>query len=191
MNKHKDIRGVSAPSIVIAVLAVVIIAGTGYFAIRPQSSPSGTAQAPVSEKKLPDGTMVKPDGTIVKTDGTMIKPNEAIVKNEDEPTVKSTVTGYVDYSAAAFAAAKDQKRVLFFHAVWCPTCKAANMDLTANTGKIPSDVVVFKTDYDSERELKAKYGITYQHTYVQVDVAGNAVTKWNGGGVNEILRNIQ
>ena len=42
-----------------------------------------------------------------------------------------------------------------------------------------------------EKELAKKYGITYQHTYVQIDSAGKELTKWNGGGAAELLVNIK
>jgi thiol-disulfide isomerase/thioredoxin len=94
---------------------------------------------------------------------------------------------YMDYSEADFAAAGDSKRVLFFHAPWCPTCRPADREFRERANEIPEGVVVFKTDYDSETELKQKYRITYQHTYVLVDEAGNEVSKWNGGAVDELL----
>ncbi|PJC37194.1 hypothetical protein CO046_01635 [Candidatus Peregrinibacteria bacterium CG_4_9_14_0_2_um_filter_53_11] len=97
-----------------------------------------------------------------------------------------TPGSYVVYSPAAFEAAKDKKRLLFFHAAWCPLCQTANADINAHLEDIPADVVVFKTDYDTEQALIKKYGVTYQHTFVLVDVNGNEVKKWNGGGLKEI-----
>ena len=55
-----------------------------------------------------------------------------------------------------------------------------------------------KVDYDSasgaksqEIALKPKYGVTYQHTLVQVDANGNQVKKWNNSyTLEEILREI-
>ncbi len=103
----------------------------------------------------------------------------------------NTETRYVDYTPEAFAAVSGRRRVYFFHASWCPTCKAANTMLMENQSAIPEDVVVFKTDYDTNDELKKKYNVTYQHTFVQVDDQGNEVTKWNGGDVNQLIRNIR
>ena len=36
-----------------------------------------------------------------------------------------------------------------------------------------------------------KYGITYQHTFVQIDAEGKEITKWNGGKIDELLTNIK
>lgn len=96
---------------------------------------------------------------------------------------------YTEYSKNAFAAAKGKKRVMFFHASWCPTCKAANGEFSGNPDGIPEDVVLFKTDYDKEAELKKQHGITYQHTFVLVDENGKELKKWNGGGLTELAAN--
>lgn len=96
---------------------------------------------------------------------------------------------YLDYSNEAFDAAKNKKRVYFFHAKWCPSCKAANAEFIGNLDKIPTDVVLFKTDYDTEVALEKEYSVTYQHTFVYVDAAGKEIKKWNGGGVAELATN--
>lgn len=93
---------------------------------------------------------------------------------------------YVPYTKAAFDAAKAEKRVLFFWASWCPNCRTANEDLSANAATLPKGVKVFKVDYDKEAALKRQYAITYQHTFVLVDGAGKALKTWTGGGVKEI-----
>ncbi|MDP3763650.1 MAG: thioredoxin family protein [bacterium] len=108
-----------------------------------------------------------------------------------KPFVQSASDRYIDYSPSAYAQTAEKKRVLFFKASWCPTCNAANKDYTDNLSSIPEDVVILKVDYDKETELKKQYGITYQHTFVQVDKNGNSLTKWNGGGVNELLANLR
>jgi hypothetical protein len=67
----------------------------------------------------------------------------------------------------------------------------ANQDFTTNSARFPEDVVVFRTDYDKETALKTRYGVTYQHTFVQVDANGNELAKWNGGGLAELLQNLK
>lgn len=96
---------------------------------------------------------------------------------------------YLPYSRAAFDAASGTQRVLFFAAAWCPNCRAADADITKNLGRIPGNVTIFKTDYDRETALKRRYGITYQHTFVLVDARGNALKKWAGGKLDQILAN--
>jgi thioredoxin 1 len=96
---------------------------------------------------------------------------------------------YVDYTKETFDKAATQKRVLFFKASWCPTCRSADKDFMANLKKLPENVVIFKADYDTEAALKTKYNITHQHTFVFVDKAGKALKTWSGGATAEILEN--
>ncbi len=95
--------------------------------------------------------------------------------------------GYIAYNAKDFAADTANKRVLFFAASWCPSCRGADADIKANLKKIPKDVVIYKTDYDTETVLKQKYGVTHQHTFVYVNAKAEALKKWSGGGLDEIL----
>jgi thioredoxin 1 len=98
---------------------------------------------------------------------------------------------YQVYSPAAFDAAEGQTRVYFFHASWCPTCRFAERQINANLDRLPEDVVIFRTDYDTYGSLKSEFGVTYQHTFVVVDDDGNVVKKWTGGNFDVILRNLE
>jgi thioredoxin 1 len=98
---------------------------------------------------------------------------------------------YIEYSKVAFDKAAGQKRVLFFAATWCPSCRSADKDINANLKTIPATVMIFKADYDLQTELKTKYGITHQHTFVYVDKTGKAIKTWSGGGTAEILAAIK
>lgn len=108
-----------------------------------------------------------------------------------QPKTSQTTSRYVVYSQVGFNAAKDKRRVLYFHAPWCPTCRPLDKALTDNPNQIPEGVVVFKTDYDTETALKTKYGVTYQHTFIEVNAAGNAVQTWSGGDVADIVAKLQ
>jgi thioredoxin 1 len=79
--------------------------------------------------------------------------------------------------------------VIFFHADWCPTCKVAMKQIDSRLSEL-GNITVIVVDYDESPDLKKKYGITYQHTYVQIDKEGKKVALWNGGGVDGILNNV-
>jgi thiol-disulfide isomerase/thioredoxin len=100
---------------------------------------------------------------------------------------------YSDYSETKVkdAQASGQKVVLFFHANWCPFCRAADEAFKANLGKLPTGVTLLKVDYDSNTSLKQKYGVTYQHTFVQIDNSGNKITSWVSGDVDLLNKNIK
>lgn len=111
-------------------------------------------------------------------------PGDAMMKKEDAMMKKDEVmvkkTGYLDYSVENLAANASGKNIIFFKASWCPTCKAVDSDIIANSSKIPAGVNIMKADYDTSTELKKKYGVTQQHTFIVVDKDGNQISKNTG-----------
>lgn len=81
---------------------------------------------------------------------------------------------YVDYADGAIAETPGLK-VLFFHASWCPKCRALDDDIRAND--IPDGMTIFKVDFDTATELRQQYGVTLQTTIVYVDDDGELLTK--------------
>jgi thiol-disulfide isomerase/thioredoxin len=75
---------------------------------------------------------------------------------------------------------EDSAVVLFFNANWCSTCKVARDNIESNLDSIPSDLTIVVVDFDQETELKKKYGVTIQHTFVQIDASGKVLAKWSG-----------
>ncbi|OGM32055.1 hypothetical protein A2803_00615 [Candidatus Woesebacteria bacterium RIFCSPHIGHO2_01_FULL_44_21] len=152
------------PAIVVIVVIVLALAGAAfYFLNRPGS---GNLRV---ETQTPQAT--------------------------DTPETGS-MSRYVEYSKRLSENSVDKRRVLFFYANWCPTCRPANAELEARISEIPEDVVVLRVNYndtetDTEEEaLAQKYGITYQHTFVEIDQDGNEVKKWNGGGLDQLLAQV-
>ncbi|PIR63028.1 MAG: hypothetical protein COU65_00375 [Candidatus Pacebacteria bacterium CG10_big_fil_rev_8_21_14_0_10_42_12] len=96
---------------------------------------------------------------------------------------------YTEYSQEALDAtlSSGKEAVLFFHAPWCPTCRSAEEDILVNISSLPSSLVIFKTDFDSEDELKNKYGIVTQHTFVLLDSDKNLSKSWVGGETETLL----
>jgi thiol-disulfide isomerase/thioredoxin len=94
--------------------------------------------------------------------------------------------GYEIYEPSKLAYADNGKVVLFFNAKWCPECRQADKNLKAS--KFPNGLLVLSVDYDTYTDLKKKYGVTYQHTFVQVDASGNMVKKWSGGYTLEDIK---
>jgi len=63
---------------------------------------------------------------------------------------------------------------------WCSTCKIARDNIESNLNSIPSDLTIVVVDFDKENDLRKKYGVTIQHTFVQIDENGNELAKWSG-----------
>jgi thiol-disulfide isomerase/thioredoxin len=88
---------------------------------------------------------------------------------------------YQNYEEAALRFAQDGDVVIFFHASWCPTCKAQEEAILRDAQDIPSDLTILKADFDTEIALREKYEVTLQHTLIQVDADGGELARWNGG----------
>jgi thiol-disulfide isomerase/thioredoxin len=105
---------------------------------------------------------------------TYQQPATSTPSTNNQP--QSNRTGsYVDYSAEALSGAEG-RRWIFFHAGWCPQCRALEQDI--KTDGVPTGITIFKANYDSETDIKKKYGVTLQTTIVEVDENGNEVKKF-------------
>jgi thiol-disulfide isomerase/thioredoxin len=96
--------------------------------------------------------------------------------------VKENPGAYIDYGSYATSSDQyaDTEVVLFFNAVWCSTCKQARDNFEASLSEIPEYLTIVLVDFDDSIELRKKYGVTVQHTFVQIDRTGDAVGKWSG-----------
>lgn len=94
---------------------------------------------------------------------------------QNTPAAASTPGEYVAYDESTLANTTGT-RILFFHAPWCPQCRALDADIA--NAKLPDGVTIFKTDYDSNQELRQKYGVTLQTTLIKLDASGNLAEKY-------------
>jgi thiol-disulfide isomerase/thioredoxin len=91
----------------------------------------------------------------------------------------TTVRPYEPGCAERYAA-EGKKAVLFFRAYWCGACAHAAAEIADEAPRGPSDLVVLEVDYDDSAELKRRYGVTLQHTFVQVGPDGEELGQWVG-----------
>lgn len=160
--------------ILIVTALIIILAGGSFFLINSQkdSTNSQNSNDKSSEKMESDQEMM---------DNEESKMNTEMEKDDTEMQEDSMSTGeYSDYSEAKLANADSGDVVLFFKASWCPTCKTLDDNINTSLNDIPEDLTILKVDYDTELALKQKYGVTYQHTLVQVDSQGELLKKWSG-----------
>jgi thiol-disulfide isomerase/thioredoxin len=111
-------------------------------------------------------------------------PSEATPTETTAPTLDdapATAGAWVDQAAyeadkATFHAAGDV--VLFFNASWCPTCQQTVASLDEQG--VPPGLTVVSVDFDSADALRQQYQVTVQHTFVQVDEAGEPMATFTG-----------
>jgi thiol-disulfide isomerase/thioredoxin len=148
----------------------------------------GSLEAPADATVAAEDDMMEKDAMMkddeMSHDDDMMK-KDTMVSDETEVAVDPVVTtaaagSFTDYDPALLANAESGDVVLFFHASWCPSCRALENDLNENLSEIPGDVTILQVDYDSATELKRQYGVVRQHTLVRVDADGNEIGKLTG-----------
>ena len=85
------------------------------------------------------------------------KPDAMMMKNEFTPFTKE---------ADAKAMADGKTTLVFFHAPWCPVCRAQEPKVLAQLNGAAKDVVAFKVDYDSNEALRKEMNVTKQSTLI-------------------------
>lgn len=108
---------------------------------------------------------------------TAAKP---VAMTQKAPAINAKAGSYEMYAPEKIAKAETGKVVLFFKANWCSTCDGVDEDIKDRLAEIPEKLTLLEVDYDDSSALKRKYGVTYQHTFVQVDKDGNMLKKWSG-----------
>ena len=100
---------------------------------------------------------------------------------------------YVPYSENAFAAAQEKEVTLLFFAAtkWCQSCSELEKEIMQRIAEIPEGVTILKVDYDNDRALTSKYGVTSQHTLVALDSEGTELYRWLGGDFDFLVKKIE
>ncbi len=175
----------------------------------------GKSEMMTTDVMLSNGTKIMLNGKVILSDGSSAMMNEGdVVDMEGRKTSRDTMMGikteteqttieeadqpfivlgsYEDYAPEKIALAANNKVVLFFKADWCPTCRALDADINAHLSSVPTGTTILKVNYDNSTEQKKKYGVTYQHTFVQVDAQGNMIAKWTGSPtLAELIKKIK
>jgi thiol-disulfide isomerase/thioredoxin len=138
---------------------------------------------------------VSPAASTAPTDSVTAEASAPASPTTSEPaSAESTVEPSADAPGAYITLADyeadrakydDGDVVLFFNAQWCSTCKVARDNITAAPAAIPSGLTIVTVDFDEATELKQRYGVTLQHTFVQIDAEGTELAKWSGSTTAE------
>ena len=153
---HRPARPVGVIALLVGALALAGCATTD--ASGAGADPAATAEADASASEA------------------MVDETEAPETSAaDDAAADATDTegAYLDYEDGVIEATAGPK-ALFFHASWCPKCRALDEDLHAEGA--PAGLTVFKVDYDSRTDLRQRYGVTLQTTIVFVDDAGGMIS---------------
>jgi len=130
-------------------------------------------------------------GFVFFKDGFKGAQNTA-AETSDSPKLLMDVMSYTDYSSAALNNAQLKgTSVLFFAATtWCQTCSELEKEIIERIDEVPSNITILKVDYDNDKEMNAKWGVTSQHTLIVLDENGQEVKRWIGGGLDTLFQQI-
>lgn len=93
-----------------------------------------------------------------------------IEKNWNEKEKQKTNLQYIDYDENIIKT-YSWRILLFFHAERCSSCN--NIEKQILHAKLPTDLLILKIDFDSQKDLTQKYLILTQSSFVQIDNNGN------------------
>jgi hypothetical protein len=168
-----------ARAVLLTVTLTLAVAGC---ASPSAEAPATSATAVVSQEVTPTATPTPPAETSAPAE-----PESP--SSEAAPAGPGSYITLADYDADK-AAYSSTDVVLFFNAAWCSTCKVARDNIEADLAGIPSDLTIVVVDFDTATDLRQKYGVTVQHTFVQVDADGSELAKWSGSvTADEIAQN--
>lgn len=164
------------------LLSAFLVVALGAFAqegtMMKGDKPAADGSMMKAEKPAGDGSMMKGDA-MMKGDSMMEADAMMDRSAFDVRGLGKQVMAFTSEKDAQMLA-KNQTVVYFFAATWCPTCMATHKDVQANFAKLPMGVTLVYVNYDKSADLKKKYGVTSQHTFVVVGPAGEKRKVWNG-----------
>ncbi len=161
----------NASKLIIGLAVLVVLGGGAYLALS-MNTENGSMKEEGSAMDEAKDRMMAGEEALKTEEGDMMK--------KDEGAMMKKAGTYEAYSPEKLALAEKGDVVLFFRASWCPTCRSLDADIKAHLDAIPEGVTILDVDYDQSTELKKKYGVTMQHTLVQVDAKGTLIAKWTG-----------
>lgn len=147
-------------NILIVVGGLIVIAGAGFGLTKyfGNENNSDQRQQPASQ----DNAMGSD-----KSNTTPTEEANQTTKNGGE---------YLEKATATIADASNDEIYLFFHAPWCPQCRSIESGIKSDG--VPEGITIIKVDYDSNQDLRAKYGVTLQTTFVKVNKNSEFVSKF-------------
>ena len=154
-----------------------LLTATMALAVAGCASPS--ADAPASSATAVASQETTPSATPTATAQTPTPAESEQPSSEAAPSGPGSYISLADYEADKSAYASTDV-VLFFNAAWCSTCREARDNIEADLAGIPSDLTIVVVDFDTATDLRQKYGVTVQHTFVQIDAEGTELAKWSG-----------
>lgn len=156
--------------------------------VNSQAVSTDTSDSDVSAEQANTSDIQTQETVAIETQQEPESQVVVAVETQETQAPVALAGSYIEYDAAQIGQTQDT--VLFFHASWCGTCRAADGKFASQ--ELPEDLTLMKIDFDAAGDLRKKYGVTTQHTLVQIDAQGNLVHKWSGSkNIEDIVSNLK
>lgn len=171
-----------------AVLAVLFIAASCAKSQPPAQSGAAPQGSDGQQQGQTDTGLVNLTGASLTPSTTSSSP-----AGTGNPASGKKDGAYRAYTASAFRDEQrdGQKILLFFHSPTCTACVRADNEFVGNASKIPAGITIMRVNLESEEQLKKRYGVTGSHAFVEVDLSGKVLARWEGGGFETMLKSIR
>jgi thiol-disulfide isomerase/thioredoxin len=154
-------------TIVGIIVGVVLVGGVTAGVVVAAGGGAGDSAVPGASEPAPTPTRAGPEPLPTPTTDGEEGTDDA--SGTDGAAEAATPGAYVPFTDEALASAEGA-RVLFFHASWCPSCRALEESILA--AGVPDGVTILKVDYDSRQDLRQQHGVRQQTTVVLLDENG-------------------
>lgn len=180
----------------VAVISVVALGGIGYYVTTRQNNTSNntttqTATTTQDEAKKP---MSNTQSEMTHDHDDHEGHDHADHDDHDKADKNMTANAmYIDLDTykADMSKYSSSKVVYFFHASWCSVCIQVDAALKSKTSELPANTTIVKVDFDTAKEMRQKYGVTTQTTFVQVNDKDELVKKWTASSFDGVHDGIQ
>lgn len=176
----------------IIIVILLVVGVIGWYAMRPVPNPADMMLDQNNEDTVMNETL---DGSSTSGIDIVIQPGASEDSSDsngaDSVAPVASSGSYEEYSPEKIALAESGDVILFFHAQWCPTCRSIESEIMER-GMLPEGVHILKVNFDTAISLRQMYGVTVQHTFVQVDHAGNLISKYSDATkLDQVIERIQ
>lgn len=155
-------------TIVGIIVGVVLVGGVTAGVVVAAGGGAGDSAVPGASEPAPTPTRADPQPLPTPTTDGEEGTDDASGADDG---ATATPGAYVPFTDEALASAEGD-RVLFFHASWCPSCRALEESILAEG--VPDGVTILKVDYDERQDLRQQYEVRQQTTVVLLDENGDA-----------------
>lgn len=179
---------------VLTVLSIVFLAGCNMGTPAPIDTETPTQQDDREMTQTSQQTTAS-----IEVVGDNMESDEALddeMAEESAERVSAALAANEPVYKAYDAAEREELHgnepyVLFYHANWCPICRAMEKNITEQLESFPAGTKILKADYDTEDALKDEYDVRVQSTVIVVDANGEVVWKGQDPSVDDLKSYIE